>query len=205
MRAEDQMAHIDYYFATISPFTYLAGTRLEEVAAKHGASVTYKPLDIMALFARTGGTPPKDRHPNRIEYRAQDLVRQARKLDMDFNLKPAHWPTNMAPSSYALIAAQAAGGGDLGALAHGITRACWAEEKNVAEDGIIRDCLEAAGFDGSLADSGLLAGAETYAKNLEDAVKAGVFGAPFYVVDTGARFWGQDSLTDLDMHLAGEL
>jgi len=62
------MAHIDYYFATISPFTYMAGTRPAEIAAKHGATITYKPLDIMQLFGRTGGTPPKDRHPNRQEY-----------------------------------------------------------------------------------------------------------------------------------------
>jgi len=199
------MAHIDYYFATISPYTYLAGTRLEEIAAKHGATITYKPLDIIAQFGRTGGTPPKDRHVSRQEYRAQELVRQAKKLGMPFNLQPAHWPTNMAPSSYAFIAAQNAGGGDLGALAHGITKACWVDEKNVAEDEVIRECLEAAGFDPALADSGLLAGAETYARNLEDAVEAGAFGAPFYVVDDGARFWGQDRLQDLDLHLAGKL
>ncbi|KPA20971.1 2-hydroxychromene-2-carboxylate isomerase [Shimia sp. SK013] len=199
------MAHIDYYFATISPYTYLAGTRLEEIATKHGATITYKPLDIISQFGRTGGTPPKDRHASRQEYRAQELVRQAKKLDMPFNLKPAHWPTNMAPSSYAFIAAQNVGGGDLGALAHGITRACWVEEKNVADDAVIRDCLQAAGFDPDLADSGLLEGAETYAKNLEDAVAAGAFGAPFYVVDDGARFWGQDRLEDLDLHLAGKL
>ena len=66
------MAHIDYYFSTISPFAYLAGNRLEEIAEKHGATIAYKPLDIMALFGRTGGTPPKDRHPNRVGYRAQD-------------------------------------------------------------------------------------------------------------------------------------
>ncbi len=62
-----------------------------------------------------------------------------------------------------------------------------------------------AGFDPALADSGLLAGAETYARNLEEAVEAGAFGAPFYVVDDGARFWGQDRLEDLDLHLAGKL
>ena len=141
------MPHIDYYFATISPYTYLAGMRLEEIAAKHGATITYKPVDILQQFARTGGQPPKDRHISRQEYRAQELPRQARKLGMTFNLKPAHWPTNMAPSSYALIAAQNAGGGDLGALTHAFTRAVWAEEKNIAEDDVIRECLAAAGFD----------------------------------------------------------
>jgi len=199
------MAHIDYYFATLSPYTYLAGTRFEDVVAKHGASVTYKPLDIMALFSRTGGTPPKDRHPSRIEYRAQELPRQARKLGMPMNLKPAHWPTNAAPSSYAIIAAQNAGGGDLGQLVHNVLRAVWAEEKDIAEDAVIKACLESAGFDPSLADSGLLAGAETYARNLEEAVDKGAFGAPFYIVDDGQRFWGQDKIEELDMHLSGKL
>ena len=199
------MVNIDYYFATLSPYTYLAGTRFEAVAAKHGLPIRYKPLDEMALFARTGGTAPKDRHISRIEYRAQELVRQARKLDMPFNLKPAYWPTNAAPSSYAVIAAHNAGGGDMGALVHAILRSVWAEEKDIAEDAVIRACLEEAGFDPVLADSGLLQGAETYAANLEEAVSAGVFGAPFYITEDGERFWGQDRIDDLDLHLSGKL
>ena len=199
------MAQIDYYFATLSPYTYLAGMRLEEVAAKHGATINYKPLDIVALFGRTGGTPPKDRHVSRIEYRAQELQRQSKKLGMEFNLQPAHWPTNAAPSSYAFIAAQNAGGGDLGQLAHSLLRACWAEEKDIAEDAVIRDCLAAAGFDPALADSGLLQGAEVYAANLEEAVERGVFGSPFYITDNDQRFWGQDRIDDLDATLAGTL
>ncbi len=199
------MAHIDYYFSTLSPFAYLAGTGLEKIAAKHCATVTYKPLDIMALFARTGGTPPAERHPSRNAYRAQELPRQAKKRGMALNLKPAHWPTNPAPSSYAIIAAQNAGGGDVGALAHSIMRACWAEDRDIAGDDVVRECLEKAGFDPNLADSGLLSGAETYAANLEEAVNAGVFGAPFYVTDTGQAFWGQDRLEDLDLDLSGKL
>lgn len=198
------MAHIDYYFATVSPFTYLAGTRLEEIAARHGATITYKPLDVVALFGRTGGQAPKDRHESRKAYRLQEMRRQAAKAGLKLNLQPMFWPTNPAPSSYAVIAAQSAGGGDLGALVHGITRACWAEERNIAEDEVIRDALQAAGFDPGLADRGMLAGAEAYAANLEEAVSRGVFGAPFYVVGE-EMFWGQDRLDDLDLHLAGKL
>jgi 2-hydroxychromene-2-carboxylate isomerase len=196
------MAHIDYYFATLSPYAYLAGMRMEEVAAKHGATITYKPLDIMALFGRTGGTPPKDRHISRIEYRSIELLRQSAGLGMEFNLKPAHWPTNMAPSSYALIAAQNAGGGDMGKATHAMMRAVWVEDKDVADESVIKACLEEAGFDPSLADSGLLEGAETYGRNLKEAVENGVFGAPFYITNDGARFWGQDRISELDAHLA---
>ncbi len=197
------MTNIDYYFSTISPYTYLAGMAAEAIAAKHGASIHYKPVDIVALFARTGGVSPAERHPSRQEYRLQDLARRAKVVGKPLTLKPAFFPTNAAPSSYAIIAAQKAGGGDLGQLVQAITTACWAEERNVAEDEVIRDCLAKAGFDPALADSGLLVGAETYAANLEDAVAAGVFGAPFWVTGDDARFWGEDRLADLDRHLGG--
>lgn len=198
------MPHIDYFFATLSPYTYMAGTRLEKVAEAHGATVTYKPLDIMALFGRTGGTPPPQRHPNRQEWRLQEMRRSATKLGLPINLKPAHWPTNPAPSSYAIIAAQDVGG-DVGALVHAFTRAVWAEERDIADDAVVREVLEANGFDPALADTGLLAGAEQYARNLEDAVAAGAFGAPFYITDSDERFWGQDKIEDLDLFLSGKL
>ena len=197
------MAHIDYFFATISPYTYLAGTRLEEVAAKHGATIAYKPLDIMGLFSRTGGTAPKDRHPSRQEMRLQELRRAGAKLDMPINLKPMFFPTNPAPSSYAIIAAQKTGV-DVGALAHGFTRAVWAEERDIAQDDVIRDILEKAGFDPALADADMLSGAEEYAANLEEAVNRGAFGAPTYIVGD-ERFWGQDRVEDLELHLSGKL
>ena len=199
------MAHIDYYFSTLSPYVYLAGNRLEAIAAQHGATIAYKPFDLLQAFLRTGGQKPADRHPARLAYRAQELPRQARKLGMALNMKPAFWPVNPAPSSYAIIAAQAAGGGDMGALVHALLRATWQEERDISDDGVIRDCLSAAGFAPDLADKGLLAGAETYAANLEEAVSRGVFGAPFYIVDSGQMFWGQDRLDDLAAHLAGNL
>ncbi|MEP3346895.1 MAG: 2-hydroxychromene-2-carboxylate isomerase [Litoreibacter sp.] len=198
------MTQIDVYFSTLSPFTYLAGLRLEGVAAKHGATVNYKPMDIMGLFGRTGGTPPGQRHPNRQEWRLLDMERSAKKLGMPINLKPAHWPTNPAPSCYAIIAAQASGA-DVGELIHGFTTACWAEERDISSDEVVRDVLTAAGLDPALADKDMLGSAEQYTKNTDDAVAAGVFGAPTYITDTGARFWGQDKIEDLDLHLSGKL
>jgi len=196
------MAHIDYYFTVLSPWAYLAGMRLEGIAARHGASVLYKPVDIGQVFTRTGGKMLNERHPSRIAYRAQELPRWAAYLGLPLHLQPAHWPTNPAPASYAIIAAQAAGGGDTGGLVHATMRAVWAEQRNIAEDDVIRDLLSAHGFDPALADKGLFTGAEAYARNTEEAIAAGVFGAPFYITDDGAAFWGQDRLDFLDRHLA---
>ena len=199
------MAHIDYFFSAVSPFVYLAGQRLEAVAAEAGASISYKPLDPAQLFARTGGQVLAERHASRKAYRLQELARQSRKLGLELNLQPAFWPVNPAPSAYAIISAQAAGGGDLGALVHGLARACWAENRDIADDEVIADCLAAAGFDPKLAQRGMLSAAETYGVNLEEAVSRGAFGVPFYILDDGACFWGQDHIEDMGLHLAGKL
>ncbi|MGY6410828.1 MAG: DsbA family protein [Alkalilacustris sp.] len=197
------MARIDYFLSPISPWVYLAGRRPFEIAARHGAEMVLRPLDVRALMARTGGTALRDRHESRKAYRLQELARWSARLDMPIILQPRHFPTNTAPASYAIIAAQAAGGGDLAALVTGLSRAIWAEERDIADDAVIRDCLTAAGFDPALADRGLLTGAETYAANLEAAMAAGVFGVPTWVVGA-AVFWGQDRLDFLEEHLAAQ-
>jgi len=195
------MAHIDYYMFTLSPFTYLAGDGLEKIAEKHGATITYKPFQLMQVFERTGGTAPKDRHISRQEYRAQELPRIAKFRGMDITPKPAFWPTNPAPSCYAIISAQIAGGGNLGGLCQSILRACWVEDKDIADEAVVKEALVANGFDASLTDSGMLQGAETFARNTEEAVAANVFGAPTYIVN-GQVFFGQDRLEYLDAYLS---
>ncbi|MEM8958792.1 MAG: 2-hydroxychromene-2-carboxylate isomerase [Pseudomonadota bacterium] len=198
------MTQIDYYFSTISPFTYLAQDGLEQVAARQDATIAYKPLDVFALFGRTGGVPVKERHENRQAYRLQELRRGARKAGVTLNMPAAFWPTNAAPSSYAVIAAAKEGSGDIGALVRGLLGACFAQEKDIADDAVIRECLSASGFSPDLADKGMLSSAEIYAANLEEAVGAGVFGAPFYIVGE-ERFWGHDRLADLELHLEGKI
>lgn len=196
------MLKIDYYLSVISPWTYLVGNRVAKIAAAHGAEIVYKPVDPSALFARTGGLPLAERHENRKAYRLQELRRQSAKAGMPLTLHPAYFPTNPAPAAYAIIAAQQAGGGDIHALVQSLCAACWADDKNVADDAVITDCLKRAGFDPALSFTGMLAGAEVYPRNLDDGIAAGIFGVPFFVIGE-ERFWGQDRLDDLEAYLAG--
>jgi 2-hydroxychromene-2-carboxylate isomerase len=199
------MAQIDYFLSLVSPYVYMAGRRPWEIAARHGATLAVHPVDTGALFARTGGQVLADRHESRKAYRLQELRRQAVKAGVRLNPQPAFFPVNGAPAAYAVIAADRAGGGDIAGLVTGIGRALWAEERDIADDGVIRDCLAGAGYDPALADRGMLAGAEIYMRNLEEAVARGVFGVPFFITPGDERFWGQDRLDDLDAHLGGRL
>jgi 2-hydroxychromene-2-carboxylate isomerase len=203
------MRRIDCFLTPVSPWMYLCGTRHVEIAARHDCTIHYKPCDPTALFARTGGLPLGQRHESRQAYRMQELRRWPKQLGMPLNARPAHFPVNPAPASYAIIAAQSrlasgAASGDIHALVQGLGRACWADERDISDDAVIGDCLAAAGFDRGLTMSGLLEGAETYGRNLADAIEVGVFGYPFFVVED-EKFWGQDRLAQLEMHLAGQL
>lgn len=198
------MPQIDYFHAAISPFCYLAGNRLEEIAARHGATIRYIPINAPALFPRTGGQVLADRHDSRKAYRLQELRRTAVRQGLPLDLQPPHFPVNPAPASYAIIAAASVGSGDLAGLVQAFPRAVWAEGRNIAEDEVVQDILAVHGFDPKIADKYMLMAAETYMANLEEAVARGVFGVPFYIVGD-ERFWGQDRLDDLDLHLSGKL
>lgn len=198
------MPQITYFLALQSPYVYLAGRRPWEIAARHGAELVLKPLDVAQLFPRMGGKVREDRHPARNDYASQDRERQARKLGLPLLEAPPYRTANPAPAAYALIAAQKVGGGDLAAYVQAISRAIWVEGRDFSDDAVIAEALAGAGFDPKVADRGLLMAAETYAANLEEAVSEGVFGVPFFVVG-GQKFWGQDRLEDLDLWISGRL
>ena len=195
------MAEIDYYLFPLSPFSYLAGAKLEEIASRHDAKISYKPMQLMRIFAETGTPQLKDRHPSRQSYRLADLARVARANGLPINPTPRHFPTNPVPASAAIISAQAAGAGDVGALVRGFLRAVWAEERDIADDAVVREVLAAAGFDPGLADKGMLSAVETLERNTDEALRRGVFGAPSYLLDDEV-FWGQDRLPLLEAALA---
>ena len=194
------MAHIEFFYTLLSPFTYLAGERPREIAARHGASITYRPTDFPKVFAETGGVPVPKRHPFRQEYRLQELPRLSRRAGLPLTLHPAHWPVDATRACHAVIAA-GANGADMMVLTHAFLRACWSEERDISDTATIDAILAAAGQ--PKADNlDLASGAESYLANTALAMEMGVFGAPFFIVDGKEKFWGQDRLDYLDEHLA---
>lgn len=197
------MLRVDYYLSLMSPYTYLAGAELERIADRLGVGIDYKPMDVMAVFEATGGVPVGKRHPARKAYRLQDLERSAAHAGLPLVLQPAHFPTDVAPASAAVIAAQSAGISP-GHLVQAFLRAVWAEERNVGDPAEVQAILSAQGVTEEMLAPHREEAEATYRKNTEQAIEAGVFGAPFYIVGD-ALFWGQDRLPHLDAHLTALL
>lgn len=194
---------VDYFIAPQSPWTYLGHERFVAIAKKHGAQVLLKPCDVNKVFAATGGVPVSQRPPQRQAYRLAELTRWSKHLGMPLTLHPKFFPVSGEPGAKLIIAAQHAAGTDkalelLGALG----RACWAEEKNIADADTLAAVANGIGLDGAallkLAEGEAVAA--DYARNTEDAIAANVFGVPWYRVD-GEGFWGQDRLEFVEQAL----
>ena len=197
------MAHIDYYFSVLSPFAYLAGDRMEQVAEAHGASVAYLPVDLLHIFSQTGGTPPGQRHESRKEYRTQELARLSKLNGLPMNLQPAHWPNDPKPAAAMIVAAGKAGA-DVAALSRAVLRAVWAEERDIADEATLDAILSETGIDRAALEPHLEEARAAFEPMTQEAMERGVFGAPFYIVDD-RRFWGQDRIPHLDAYLSGKL
>lgn len=187
---------VEYFIAPQSPWTYLGHERFVEIAQQYGAQVLLKPADVAKVFAATGGVPVNQRPPQRQAYRLAELTRWSQFLGVPLNLHPAFFPVSGEPSTKLIIAAQHAAGTDQAlALLGAIGRACWIEEKNIADMDTLTALANGLGLDGAelLKLSASDAVAADYARNTDDAIAANVFGVPWYRVD-GEGYWGQDRL-----------
>ncbi|MFQ5765398.1 MAG: 2-hydroxychromene-2-carboxylate isomerase [Rhodospirillales bacterium] len=193
---------VDYFLSLVSPYTYLGDALLTEIAARHGAAVRRRPMELAKIFPETGGLALPKRAPARQAYRLVELERWREFRDLPLNLQPKFFPAREWPAAGMVIAAENQGL-DSAALVNGILTAVWAEGRDIADTGTLKAIAAERGLDGGA----LLAAAEddavkaAYAANTDDALKAGVFGAPTYVFQD-RLYWGQDRLDFLDRALA---
>lgn len=192
---------IDYYFWMNSDWAYLGADRLEDLAARHGVSIRYLPVDLPAVYARTGGVILPKRAPERQAYRIAELKRWCKRLGIHVNPTPRFMCPDAGLASRVVIAADAVGV-HVAPLYKAILAAEWCDEQDISDASTLRAILLSQGLD---ADT-LLRLAETpavqaaYVRNTDAAVAAGVFGSPSYVLD-GELFWGQDRLDFLELAL----
>ena len=191
-------ASIDYFLTSVSPWTYLGHDAARELAAKHGATLNVRPVNLGEMFKASGQVALGERAPVRQRYRFIELQRYADMRGKKMNFKPKHFPTNPALADHT-ICAIVADGGDPFDYMGSVFAAVWAYERDVADEAVISELLTKSGFDAQAviekAKSPEIAAIR--AKNTEDAIAADATGVPSFVLN-GEPFWGQDRLDALD-------
>jgi 2-hydroxychromene-2-carboxylate isomerase len=185
---------IDYYFSTQSPWAYIGHALFEDVAKANNLMVNYKPVTLVEVFAETGGQPLAKRHPARQRYRMLELQRWRDKRGLQFHFKPKHWPFNARLADGMVIAAIEAGQNPEPFLRRAY-KAVWEQQLDLGDAATIAKLADESGLAGAklVARSPSDEIGAIYNKNRDDAIAAGVFGSPAWVLDSEV-FWGQDRI-----------
>ncbi len=198
---------VDYYFAPQSPWTYLGHARFVALARAAGATVRVLPVDLGGqVFPVSGGLPLPKRAPQRQAYRLLELRRYSDFLGVPLHPQPKYFPVGGDNAACLILAVDLHDGAEAALKITGaILAAVWAQERNIGDDQVLAELLAESGLDARrLEQSRSEEVRALYASCTRQAIDAGVFGAPSYVVE-GEIFWGQDRLDFLARKLGVSL
>jgi len=191
---------IDFYFDFSSPYGYLASTRIDALAAKHGRSVVWRPHLLGAVF-KINDQRPLASIPLKSDYAARDLARSARLLKVPFKL-PTKFPVGATAPSRAFYWLNDKDPALAKRLAQALYHTYFAEDRDISSPEVT--CDVAARFE---VDRAELAQAlndpavkERLRTEVDAAIARGVFGSPYIIVD-GEPFWGSDRLDQVERWL----
>jgi len=192
---------IEFYFDFSSPYGYLASTRIDALAEKHGRAVTWRPFLLGVAFKTTGQVPLVDQ-PLRGPYSRHDFARSARLLGVRFQLpEPFPFPSMAACRAFYWLADRDPE--QAKALARSVYHAAFGLGRDVRAAEAVAEVAQPLGIDRTalLAAVNDPAVKERLRAETEAALARGVFGSPFIIVD-GEPFWGHDRLEQVERWLA---
>jgi 2-hydroxychromene-2-carboxylate isomerase len=193
---------IEFFYGIGSRYSYLASSQMERLERDTGATVCWRPLYSSLLMERRGMDPfkgPPASGQYETAYRTQDVARWANYYGISFH--DPDWDA-LDWQRFALAAVAADRLGRVVPFTKNLYDAVFGRGTAPKTDAKLARIADGSGLDGR-EFLRLIDDAETQQRHdqtIADALAAGVFGVPSFVVD-GELFWGNDRLVLLRHHL----
>lgn len=193
---------IDFYFDFSSPYSYIANEWIDALAARHGRTVRRHAILLGVTFQAAELKSPVA-HPIKREYSLRDFARSARFEGVPFTL-PEPFPIATQNAARVFWWLQDRHGDAAAAdWTRGAFRAYFVRGVALTDAAALQALATECGLDAAAAEAAW--NDPVWKQRLrtanEQAVAAGVFGAPFFVVD-GEPFWGNDRKPQIERVLA---
>jgi len=194
-------APIEFYFDFSSPYGYIASTRIDALAERHGRSVAWRPILLGVVF-KTTGMGPLPTVPLKGAYSLRDFERSARLYGVPFKM-PVVFPFNAIVPSRMFYWLQRRDEGLARRFAQAAYHAAFPGQQDITKAETCADLAANLGVkrEDALAGANDPAVKDRLRQEVEAAIAKGVFGSPFVIVD-GEPFWGADRLDQIDRWLA---
>ncbi|UWQ42242.1 2-hydroxychromene-2-carboxylate isomerase [Leisingera aquaemixtae] len=192
---------LTFWFEFASTYSYLSVMRIGALAAARSVAVTWRPFLLGPVFAAQGwDTSPFNIYPAKGRYMWRDMERICTARGLPFR-RPDPFPQNgLKAARLALAAAETV---RIEAFTKAVFQAQFGDGADISSDAALQGCLRRAGLDEALMQRAQAPAVKSALRaQTEDAIAAGIFGAPSFI--SGPElFWGDDRLEQALAHAAG--
>ncbi len=190
------MPTLEFFFDCSSPWTYLAFSRIEALAARAKAQIEWRPILVGGVFNAVNMELYEIRanpHPVKSKYSTKDLQDWARFCGIKIGW-PKVFPVRAVDSMRGAIVALEAG--VLPAYARATFEAYWGDLKDISQPEILAEICSQAGLDAQeffrrITEADVK---DRLRKNTEELIRRGGFGSPTMFVNGDDMYFGNDRL-----------
>jgi 2-hydroxychromene-2-carboxylate isomerase len=195
-RGGNVMPQLEFWFDFASTYSYVGAGRIGEEAARAGVQVAWRPFLLGPIFTAQLGIKdsPFNVQQVRGRYMWRDVERLCAKYGLPWKL-PTQFPRNgLLAARVGCVAGDAPWVPD---FYRAVFRANFVEDRDISDPSLVEQLLRAAGQDGAalVARASSPDAKQALRDRGDEAVRAGIFGAPNFLV-RGELFFGQDRLED---------
>lgn len=198
----DAPAPIQFWFDFSSPYSHIASHWVDGLAAQHGRAVQRHAILLGATFQASELKSPVS-YPMKREYSLRDFMRSARFHGVPYQEPPVFpIPTQNAARVFWWLH-DTRGAEPAAAWAKAGLQAYFTRGVPLSEPAALKALAAEQGLDAAEAEA--VWNDATWKARLkranDEAIAAGVFGAPFFMID-GEPFWGNDRRPQMQRWLA---
>jgi 2-hydroxychromene-2-carboxylate isomerase len=195
---------LEFFFDTSSPWTYLAFTRIHDIATRTSAEIVWKPILVGGVFNQVNqGVYERRANPEPLKaaYYDKDLRDWARLAGIRIG-KPPVFPVRATLVMRAVLAAQEQG--RLIEFSHAAFEAYWGELKDVSQPDIVAEIAKRVGLDAEeiLARAASAEIKDRLRANTSELMERGGFGSPTMFIDKTDMYFGNDRLPLVEFALS---
>ena len=194
---------LEFFYDCSSPWTYLAFSKIEEVARRHSADLVWRPILVGGVFNAVNPSVYDTRErpvKPKARYYAKDLQDWAHLYDLKIG-QPTVFPVNSVKAMRGAFVAHEHG--KISPYSRYVFEQYWGEDRDISKDDVLREIVRAAGLDEKeyFAKIASQEYKDKLKQNTDELIERGGFGSPTIFVD-GKMFFGNDRLILVDHALA---
>jgi 2-hydroxychromene-2-carboxylate isomerase len=181
---------IEFYFDFSSPYSYLASELIDDLAAKYGRKVKWRPMLLGAAFQKTG-QPLLVNVPLKGEYSMRDFSRSARYYGVPFKF-PAKFPMATIAAARAYYWLHGQDCQQARDFARAVFRAYWVDGRDISDAAVVLDIAAALGIDRNALAEGIATPAIKEKLLAQGAIPSGNTPAEFAkLIDAEHKKWAK--------------